>query len=127
MNVLVGVTGGIACYKACELVRLLRRDELDKGWSPATDKRLTVWETTHQLIRRLLDEGSEQATADLLAQLGSLGDAARDLAYRLYALCERKGWAQEAIAYNSLVVAWSEVGKLAQAQAASTPVQERLL
>lgn len=27
MNVLLGVTGGIACYKACELVRLLVREE----------------------------------------------------------------------------------------------------
>ncbi len=27
MNVLVGVTGGVACYKACELVRLFRREE----------------------------------------------------------------------------------------------------
>ncbi|HHX41451.1 MAG TPA: phosphopantothenoylcysteine decarboxylase [Armatimonadetes bacterium] len=26
MNVLVGVTGGIACYKACELVRFFRRE-----------------------------------------------------------------------------------------------------
>ena len=33
-------------------------------------------------------------------------EIARDLAYRLYTLCERKGWAEEAGYYNSLVVAW---------------------
>jgi putative DNA methylase len=44
------------------------------------------------------------------------GDAepARDLAYRLYNLCERKKWAQEALAYNGLVIAWPEITKLAR-------------
>jgi len=34
---------------------------------------------------------------------------ARDLAYRLYTVCERKGWAEEAGYYNSLVVAWPSI------------------
>ena len=33
----------------------------------------------------------------------------RALAYRLYTLCERKGWAEEARAYNELVTAWSSI------------------
>jgi len=93
-------------------VRLLTRKELPDDWDPATDKRLTVWECTQQVIKRLDDKG-EEAAADLLARLGSRADPARDLAYRLYTTCERKGWAEEAGAYNRLVVAWSEVEKLA--------------
>jgi adenine-specific DNA methylase len=42
------------------------------------------------------------------------GETARDLAYRLYSICERKKWAEEALAYNGLVIAWPELTKLAR-------------
>ena len=89
-------------------VRLLRRDELPADWNPVTDTRLTIWETAQQLIRAL-DTGGEVAAATLLQQIGPAGETARDLAYRLYTTCERKGWAAEARAYNSLVVAWPQI------------------
>lgn len=100
-------------------VRLLRREELDGDWDPTTDSRMTIWEVTQHLIRRL-DQAGESGAADLLRKLGGVGEVARDLAYRLYTTCERKKWAQEALAYNSLVVAWPEVSRLAR-QAAPTP------
>lgn len=84
-------------------VRLLGRSELDAGWDPAAARRLTVWEVTQQLIRALEQKGESGAT-DLLRKLGSLGEVARDLAYRLYIICEHKKWSQAALAYNSLVM-----------------------
>jgi putative DNA methylase len=88
-------------------VRLLRWDELDPGWDPAEDERLTVWEATHHLIERLNTHGEEGA-ARLLARLPSDTAAqARQLAYRLYNICERKDWAEHARDYNALVVSWS--------------------
>jgi putative DNA methylase len=104
-------------------VRLLGREELDEEWAPASDKRISVWEVTQYLIRAL-DESGEAGAADLLRNIGDLGDLARDLAYRLYSICERKKWAQEAIAYNSLVVAWPEIVRLASA--GSRPTEQRL-
>lgn len=98
-------------------VRLLRRDELAVDWDPTTDTRLTIWEVTQQLIRAI-DQGGEMAAATLLRRVGERGEAARDLAYRLYTTCERKGWAQEALAYNSLVVAWPQL-----TQRAGEPVE----
>jgi len=92
-------------YSRAGKVRLLRREELPEDWDPAADRRLTVWEVTQHLIRRL-DQKGEQETANLKAKIGGLAEIARDLAYRLYILCERKGWAEEAGYYNSLVVAW---------------------
>jgi putative DNA methylase len=86
-------------------VRLLRRDELSEDWDPSAVERLTVWEVTQQLIRSL-DRKGEKETANLKAKIGGMAEIARDLAYRLYTLCERKGWAEEAGYYNSLVVAW---------------------
>ncbi len=86
-------------------VRLLRRSELPEDWDPSVISRLTVWEVTQHLIRRL-DQKGETETANLKAKIGGMAEIARDLAYRLYTLCERKGWAEEAGYYNSLVVAW---------------------
>jgi putative DNA methylase len=100
-------------------VQLIGREQLDADWDPATDKRLTIWEVAQHMIRRL-KSGGEQAAADLLRKVGGMGEMARDLAYRLYDVWERKGWAEEAIAYNSLVVAWPEISRLA-ADSSSTP------
>jgi putative DNA methylase len=52
---------------------------------------------------------------------------ARDLAYRLYTICERRKWSKEALAYNALVLSWSDVTKLAQQAGAGGPTQEKLL
>ena len=59
-------------------VRLLTRSELAADWSPETDQRLTVWEATQYLIRRLEEEG-ESGAASLLSGLGSAADQARRL------------------------------------------------
>jgi putative DNA methylase len=103
-------------------VRLLGRDELNGLWDPTTDSRLTVWEVTQHLIRKL-DQDGESGAAELLRKLGGLGEVARDLAYRLYTTCERKKWAQEALAYNSLVVAWPEISRMARQSAPAGPSQ----
>ena len=102
-------------------VRLLGRDELPTVWSPASDPRLTVWESTQHLIRALETEGEDEA-ARLLASLrqrsAEAAGAARDLAYRLFALCEKKKRADEALSYNGLIVAWPTLERFAERQAA---------
>lgn len=100
-------------------VRLLGRSELDPEWDPASDRRLTVWEVTQYLVERL-ESGGETAAADLLRRVGGLGESGRELAYRLYTICERKGWAQDALGYNALVVSWPEIAR----QVAGTPEAE---
>jgi putative DNA methylase len=100
-------------------VRLLNREELSEEWDPTVDKRITVWEVAQHLIKRL-EEGGEETAAELLRRVGGLGGSARALAYRLYTTCERKGWAQEALSYNALVVAWPEIAR----RVAGTPEAE---
>ncbi len=106
-------------------VRLLDRDELPAAWDPATDTRLTVWEVTQHLIRAL-QTGGEAKAGELLRLVGGLGDTARELAYRLYTICERKKWPQEALAYNGLVVAWPEIVRLASTRPMAS-IQEELV
>lgn len=106
-------------------VRLLRRDELPANWDPVKDKRLTIWECTHQLIRAL--DAGEGKAADLLKKVGSHAEAARDLSYRLYSICERRKWAQDALGYNALVLAWGDVRRLAGEQKPTVEVQGELI
>jgi putative DNA methylase len=95
-------------------VRLLRPDELPTDWDPTTDARLTAWEIVHHLIR-VLDSGGEGAAAELVAKLGAKADIARELAYRLYTICDRpqKKRVAEALAYNGLVQSLPEIARLA--------------
>ena len=94
-------------------VRLLRPEELPLDWDPTTDPRLTAWEMVHHLVRAL-EGGGESAAAELAAPLGAKAEAARELCYRLYTLCERKKRAAEALSYNSLVQSWPEITRLAR-------------
>ena len=96
-------------------VRLLSPSELPPDWDPTTDARLTAWETVHHLIR-ILESDGEEATAALARRLGGVADVARDLAYRLYSIAERKKRAAEALQYNSLVGSWVEIKRLASAE-----------
>ena len=120
----IGINGlvetGIVHAKSGK-VRLLRRAELMSGhpetWDPATDTDIVHWEVCQYLIHSL-DTTGEAGAAALLRRINArypgAAETARELAYRLYTICERKKWAQEAIAYNSLIVAWPEIVKLAQ-------------
>lgn len=95
-------------------VRLLKWQELSADWSPETDSRTPVWEALHQMIRALNREG-ESAAGALLARMPARAEPMRALAYRLYTLCERKGWAADARAYNELITAWSAIEQAASA------------
>ncbi len=89
-------------------VRLLRWKEYPAAWDPRTDARLPVWEALHQLIRAHNAEGDTGA-ARVLAGVAGKAEAARQLAYRLYTLCERAGRAEDARAYNDVVTGWSGI------------------
>ena len=102
-------------------VRLLKWAEYPTDWDPRTDTRTPVWEALHQLIRAL-KQGGESASGALLAALGGKAEAVRQLAYRLYTLCERLGQAEDARAYNELITSWTGI----EAAASSQPKQADL-
>ncbi|MBD5607239.1 MAG: DUF1156 domain-containing protein [Desulfovibrio sp.] len=89
-------------------VRLLTRDELpDKLPKNA---RNCPWALAQFLVK-FLDEGGIGKCAPLVAAFPAEADRARDLAYRLYNIAERKKWAEEAFAYNSLITSWREISE----------------
>jgi len=89
-------------------VRLLRWKEYPTEWEPASDQRLSVWETLHHLIRVFTTAGDSGASL-LLKLIGDRAEPSRQLAYRLYTICERKGWAADARYYNDLVAGWKGI------------------
>ncbi|MYD40245.1 MAG: DUF1156 domain-containing protein [Acidimicrobiia bacterium] len=116
------VRAGIATSAAGK-VQLVPRSDLDPKWDPRSDPSPKVWQVTQHLLARL--ERSETEAADLLRQAGSgMGDRARQLAYLLYQTADRQGWAQEAVAYNTLVTVWPTIADLASRPA---PGQTSLL
>ena len=86
-------------------VRLLRFDEYAGDWDPQKDKRTPTWQALHQLILALRTGGETEA-GRLLSRMTERTETVRQLAYRLFTLCERKGWAEEARAYNELIASW---------------------
>jgi putative DNA methylase len=89
-------------------VKLFAREELPADWDPTTDRKTVVWEIAQHLIKHLQEKG-ELGAAKLYKSLGSKADVARELAYRLFTISEKKGWGQEAQAYNSLVLSWNQI------------------
>jgi len=110
------VLAGIAASGAGK-VKLLKPEELPAVWAPETDERLTVWEMLHHLIR--LQKQGEAPAAAMLARLGGKADAAKELAYRLYGICERKKRSSEGQFYNDLIVVWPDL--VSQSKQAPTP------
>ncbi|HEU5375809.1 MAG TPA: DUF1156 domain-containing protein [Ktedonobacteraceae bacterium] len=113
---------GLVASKAGR-VRLRRREELPESWTPRTS---TVWELTQRLIYALLEGQGESGAATILRQALSLSESARDLSYRLYTVCERQGWAQEALAYNALITSWSQIIDLAHKEPSALQQPELL-
>lgn len=89
-------------------VLLRRPGELPEKWKASPDGLPVVWAMVHYLIRAQQEQG-EQGAAALVAQWGGDAEKARDLAYRLYLLCERKQRAHDALLYNGLVAAWPAI------------------
>ena len=114
----LAVKGVLSAEKG--IVRLLTREELPEKVDPREE---SIWLLCQQLTRAM-ETGGVEACAQIVApMLGSNAERAKDLAYRLYTLAERKGWTQEGYAYNALVVAWREIQSRAAELQQATPEQ----
>jgi putative DNA methylase len=91
-------------YAEKGVVRLLTREEI----SEKVDREI-IWLLCQQLTRAMEKDGVVGAAKIVADIFTSEPEHAKALAYRLFQIAERKGWASEAYAYNSLVIAWQEV------------------
>ena len=96
-------------------VQLRKWADYAADWQPPAGTRPPVWESLHHLIRALRQTG-ETGAGQLLMAVRGQSEAIRQLAYRLYTLCERQGWAEDARAYNELITSWTGIENAAYAQ-----------
>lgn len=106
-------------YAKAGIVHLVERSELPEKDADENN----VWMLTQQLTRAMETGGIEACAKIVYNIFGSGAESAKDLAYRLYTIAERKGWAEEGFAYNALVVAWPDIQSRAAAMKAETPEQ----
>ena len=95
-------------YAEKGVVHLLERTELPELKLSRLTADRCLWMITQYLIQSMDTSGIE-ACARLVVEFSASAERARDLAYRLFSLAERKGWNAEAYAYNSFVVAWPDI------------------
>lgn len=104
-------------------VHLLTREELPEK---VDEREETIWLLCQQLTQAMATGGVAACAQIVVNMMGSNAERAKDLAYRLYTVAERKGWAQEAYAYNALVIAWPEIQSRAAELQAYQPEQTSL-
>lgn len=85
-----------------------------------------TWMFTQQLTRAMETGGVEACARIVKDMLGIAPERAKALAYRLFTIAEKKGWQQEAFAYNALVVAWPDIHSKAAMLQKLEPVQTTL-
>ena len=110
-------------YAQKGIVHLLERQNLPDQVNPREEM---IWLLCQQLTYKMETGGIEACAAVVAPMLGSASERARALAYRLYTIAERKNWAQEAYAYNALVVAWPDINSRAAQLQAAQPEQMSL-
>lgn len=93
-------------YAKGGIVHLVDRTELPEKVDIRED---CVWMLTQQLTQAMAKGGVEACAKIVANMFGSNGERAKNLAYRLYTIAERKNWANEAYAYNALVVSWPDI------------------
>ena len=79
-------------YAKAGVVHLMERSELPTA---VDSNESTVWLLTQQLTHAMATGGIEACAKIVWGIFGSGAEAAKDLAYRLYTIAERKGWTEE--------------------------------
>ncbi len=92
-------------YAQKGIVRLLSREEIPEK----IDRNHNVWTLTQLLTKAIENQGIIGAAKIITDIFTSEPEHAKNLAYRLFTIAERKGWASEAYAYNSLIISWPDV------------------
>jgi len=113
--------GGVFSARAGR-ARLVPPEEMSSDWDPLADERVSVWEVVIRLAQTLDVRGGEEA-ARLMAGAGQRVDldTAKELAYLLYSICEKRRWTQTALLFNGVGTSWSDLSAAARVGGALTP------
>lgn len=105
-------------------VKLFEPAELPEDYDPRADDHLSLWEVVLHMAKALDDKGLDAAGLILARAEGRGLDmtAAHELAYRLYAISEKRGLTKPGILFNALGSSWPEVRSAANSAESAQPV-----
>jgi putative DNA methylase len=104
-------------------VKLLSVQEIPDLYDPEADDRTSEWEICLHLAKAVQDRGADDAARLMAAarRVPSVDlDDVKELAYLLYSIAEKKGWADTALLFNNMGTLWTDLEKLAQTAGAET-------
>jgi len=109
------------------IVQLLSPAQLPDTYDPLADDRISVWEVVMHLAKRLDEKGIDAAGQLMAAAKNRIDlDAAKELTYLLFSICEKKKWAKTALLFNALGSAWAEIEKASRSAAPLASTQQAL-
>ena len=103
--------GGVLKSRAGK-VELLSVRDLPDFYDPREDERTSEWEICLHLAKALEIRGAADAAALMAAARDVAAvdlDDVRELAYLLYSIAEKKGWAETALLFNNLGTSWTDL------------------
>jgi putative DNA methylase len=93
-------------------VKLQSVRDIPDFYDPRDDERTSEWEICLHLAKQL-DRSGVDAAASLMAAAREVPvidlDDVRELAYLLYSIAEKKGWAEIALLFNNLGTSWTDI------------------
>ncbi len=93
-------------------VKLLSVREIPEDYDPRDDDRTSEWEICLHLAKALELRGASDAAA-LMAAARDVPtvdlDDVKELAFLLYSIAEKKGWAETALLFNNLGTSWTDL------------------
>ena len=93
-------------------VKLLSVQEIPDFYDPREDERTSEWEICLHLVKALELRGASDAAALMATAREEPSvdlDDVRELAYLLYSIAEKKGWAETALLFNNLGTSWTDL------------------
>ncbi len=91
-------------------VKLLSVRDLPEDYDPADDDHTSEWEICLHMAKALEFKGASDAAASMAAARDVVDlDDVRELAYLLYSIAEKKGWAETALLFNNLGTSWTDL------------------
>ena len=103
--------GGVLVSRAGK-VKLRSVRDIPDFYDPRKDERTSEWEICLHLAKQLSESGTD-AAAPLMAACREVPgidlDDVRELAYLLYSIAEKKGWADIALLFNNLGTSWTDI------------------
>lgn len=103
--------GGILVSRAGK-VKLQSVLDIPGFYDPRKDERTSEWEICLHMAKQLAENGADGAAALMAACREVPGidlDDVRELAYLLYSIAEKKGWAETALLFNNLGTSWTDI------------------